>query len=407
MSNQVADRTSPAPADDPASVALTAAKPARRARRALGLWLAPFGIIALAGALLWYYQSLDLAHAVRQQRSALDWSSKLRPQSWSSTSRSRSGRLRWWSRSPCRSASCSPGRDCAVLRRTCVGRQHGAGAARLRAPGDLRELSRHRDAHGHRGAGVLRTATGAAQHDGRSRRGRPVADRGGARHGHDQGAGARRGSSCHWPCRWSSPGFEWRWSSTSAWPPWPSWSVEMGSGSRSLGAEAQQAPVLIVGAVPGGVAGAELRLDRRGRRAGAPRPAGSDGRDPPHRGPVAGACAPPDPAERRCVAGRVGRVRADRRPSGSPRRPCRLVALDVDLCVELGHLLVVELAEDLVGDLVVDVGVLLVDVVVAGVRDVVDDHHARVLDQVEVERLDPPVGGEHLTEVAGPFAVWV
>ncbi len=80
MSSQLVTRTEPAPADDPASVALTAARPARWVPRPLGLWLAPFGIVALALALFWYYQGLDLSHAVRQQRSALDWSTKLRPE---------------------------------------------------------------------------------------------------------------------------------------------------------------------------------------------------------------------------------------------------------------------------------------------------------------------------------------
>lgn len=45
-----------------------------------GLFTAPVLIAALAGVLWLYYQSLDLAHANRQQRSALDWSTKLWPQ---------------------------------------------------------------------------------------------------------------------------------------------------------------------------------------------------------------------------------------------------------------------------------------------------------------------------------------
>lgn len=45
-----------------------------------GLLTAPVLIAALAAVLWLYYQSLDLANANRQQRSALDWSGKLRPQ---------------------------------------------------------------------------------------------------------------------------------------------------------------------------------------------------------------------------------------------------------------------------------------------------------------------------------------
>jgi osmoprotectant transport system permease protein len=45
-----------------------------------GLFTAPILIAALAGVLWLYYQSLDLANANRQQRSALDWSTKLWPQ---------------------------------------------------------------------------------------------------------------------------------------------------------------------------------------------------------------------------------------------------------------------------------------------------------------------------------------
>ncbi len=49
--------------------------------RDIGLKAAPFGIIALAIALYVYYQSLDLDVSVnRQQASALDWSTKLWPQ---------------------------------------------------------------------------------------------------------------------------------------------------------------------------------------------------------------------------------------------------------------------------------------------------------------------------------------
>ena len=58
---------------------------ARQQRRAAllkraGLFTAPVLIAVLAGILWLYYQSLDLANANRQQRSALDWSTKLWPQ---------------------------------------------------------------------------------------------------------------------------------------------------------------------------------------------------------------------------------------------------------------------------------------------------------------------------------------
>ncbi|MDO8106362.1 ABC transporter permease [Isoptericola sp. b441] len=49
-------------------------------RLQLGLWLAPLGILALVGVLYMYYQNLDLANAVRQTRSALQWETKLWPQ---------------------------------------------------------------------------------------------------------------------------------------------------------------------------------------------------------------------------------------------------------------------------------------------------------------------------------------
>ncbi len=45
-----------------------------------GLIVAPFLIAGLAALLAWYHHSLDLANAPRQQSSALDWSTKLRPQ---------------------------------------------------------------------------------------------------------------------------------------------------------------------------------------------------------------------------------------------------------------------------------------------------------------------------------------
>lgn len=46
-----------------------------------GLFIAPLGIAALAGILAWYHNSLNLDPSVnRQQASALDWSTKLWPQ---------------------------------------------------------------------------------------------------------------------------------------------------------------------------------------------------------------------------------------------------------------------------------------------------------------------------------------
>ncbi|MEL7210661.1 MAG: hypothetical protein AAGK32_20905, partial [Actinomycetota bacterium] len=51
-----------------------------RARTNRGLILAPFGILALAGVLVWYYQYLDLENNQIQIRSALDWDTKLYPQ---------------------------------------------------------------------------------------------------------------------------------------------------------------------------------------------------------------------------------------------------------------------------------------------------------------------------------------
>ncbi len=53
---------------------------AARMVRTAGLFTAPILIAALGGVLWLYYQSLDLENANRQQRSALDWSTKLWPQ---------------------------------------------------------------------------------------------------------------------------------------------------------------------------------------------------------------------------------------------------------------------------------------------------------------------------------------
>jgi osmoprotectant transport system permease protein len=53
----------------------------RARRQHLGLKLAPIGILVLAGVLFWYYQSLGLDPSKNiQQASALDWSTKLWPQ---------------------------------------------------------------------------------------------------------------------------------------------------------------------------------------------------------------------------------------------------------------------------------------------------------------------------------------
>jgi osmoprotectant transport system permease protein len=66
--------------DDELDLAVTAAQTTTLRSRIVGIWLAPFGILALVAALLLYYTSLDLATANIQQRSALDWSTKLWPQ---------------------------------------------------------------------------------------------------------------------------------------------------------------------------------------------------------------------------------------------------------------------------------------------------------------------------------------
>ena len=66
--------------DDESDLAVAGAEVTRSRARALGLWLAPAGILALCGALYLYYQDLDLANASIQQASALDWDTKLWPQ---------------------------------------------------------------------------------------------------------------------------------------------------------------------------------------------------------------------------------------------------------------------------------------------------------------------------------------
>jgi osmoprotectant transport system permease protein len=68
--------------DDEADVAVAGAEFAQARGRAIGLWIAPVGIAVLAGLLWLYYRSLNLDPSVNiQQASALDWSTKLWPQS--------------------------------------------------------------------------------------------------------------------------------------------------------------------------------------------------------------------------------------------------------------------------------------------------------------------------------------
>lgn len=66
--------------DDELDLAVSAAETDRTRSRVVGLWVAPFGILALVAALAAYYVSLDLESATIQQASALDWSTKLWPQ---------------------------------------------------------------------------------------------------------------------------------------------------------------------------------------------------------------------------------------------------------------------------------------------------------------------------------------
>ena len=68
--------------DDEADVAVAGAEFTQARSRSIGLWLAPVGIATLALLLWLYYQSLELDPSVNiQQASALDWSTKLWPQS--------------------------------------------------------------------------------------------------------------------------------------------------------------------------------------------------------------------------------------------------------------------------------------------------------------------------------------
>lgn len=66
--------------DDDTDLAVAASGTDTARDRAWGLWLAPVGILTLVGLLLLYYDSLDLETATIQQASALDWSTKLWPQ---------------------------------------------------------------------------------------------------------------------------------------------------------------------------------------------------------------------------------------------------------------------------------------------------------------------------------------
>ena len=66
--------------DDDTDLAVAAANASTFRSRIIGIWVAPFGILGLVAVLLLYYNSLDLQNAPIQQDSALDWSTKLWPQ---------------------------------------------------------------------------------------------------------------------------------------------------------------------------------------------------------------------------------------------------------------------------------------------------------------------------------------
>jgi osmoprotectant transport system permease protein len=66
--------------DNETDLAVTAADTSSFRSRIVGIWVAPFAILGLVGLLLFYYNSLDLPNAPIQQSSALDWSTKLWPQ---------------------------------------------------------------------------------------------------------------------------------------------------------------------------------------------------------------------------------------------------------------------------------------------------------------------------------------
>lgn len=67
--------------DDATDLAVSATGASLARSRSVGLWIAPFGILALVAIIFWYHQSLDLDPDVNlQQASALDWDTKLFPQ---------------------------------------------------------------------------------------------------------------------------------------------------------------------------------------------------------------------------------------------------------------------------------------------------------------------------------------
>jgi osmoprotectant transport system permease protein len=67
--------------DDATDLAVASAAATKARSRPMGLLVAPLGILAIAGALLLYYDSLALDPDVNiQQASALDWQTKLWPQ---------------------------------------------------------------------------------------------------------------------------------------------------------------------------------------------------------------------------------------------------------------------------------------------------------------------------------------
>ena len=67
--------------DDVTDLAVTAAGASYARSRSVGIWIAPFAILALVAIIFWYHQSLDLdPDANIQQASALDWDTKLFPQ---------------------------------------------------------------------------------------------------------------------------------------------------------------------------------------------------------------------------------------------------------------------------------------------------------------------------------------
>jgi osmoprotectant transport system permease protein len=84
LSGTIAAERTIEPGQEPEAAPGIGPSPGQRRRAAVlkqaTLFVAPVLIAALAGILYLYYHSLDLPHANRQQRSALDWSTKLWPQ---------------------------------------------------------------------------------------------------------------------------------------------------------------------------------------------------------------------------------------------------------------------------------------------------------------------------------------